>query len=192
MKAEDAHARNVARDAANPSTPATSFKPTSEHSLAQVKGQIATFVDQAEAAAAAASSSTLNSAQPVAGFPAPPPDSRANIAIRTAETTSASPMSGAARAARASTARAHHARVRRGGHLLAPLLGRDVRDDRASAALATSSRATCLFYGYDGDQHVAMYVGHGIMIEAPETGEVVHITPIRLGYGFAGLGRPRA
>ena len=49
-----------------------------------------------------------------------------------------------------------------------------------------------LFYGYDGDQHVAMYVGHGDMIEAPETGEVVHITPIRLGYGFAGLGRPRA
>jgi hypothetical protein len=29
------------------------------------------------------------------------------------------------------------------------------------------------------------------MIEAPETGEVVHITPVRLGYGFFGLGRPR-
>jgi cell wall-associated NlpC family hydrolase len=49
-----------------------------------------------------------------------------------------------------------------------------------------------LFYDYDGDEHVAMYVGHGEMIEAPETGQVVHITPIRLGYGFAGLGRPRA
>jgi hypothetical protein len=28
------------------------------------------------------------------------------------------------------------------------------------------------------------------MIEAPETGEVVHITPIRLGGGFVGVGRP--
>jgi len=49
-----------------------------------------------------------------------------------------------------------------------------------------------LFYGYNGDEHVAMYVGHGDMIEAPQTGYQVHITPIRLGYGFAGVGRPRA
>jgi cell wall-associated NlpC family hydrolase len=49
-----------------------------------------------------------------------------------------------------------------------------------------------LFYGYNGDEHVAMYVGHGDMIEAEETGTRVHITPIRLGYGFVGLGRPRA
>ena len=49
-----------------------------------------------------------------------------------------------------------------------------------------------LFYGYNGDEHVAMYVGHGDMIEAEETGTRVHIVPIRLGYGFAGLGRPRA
>jgi peptidoglycan DL-endopeptidase CwlO len=50
-----------------------------------------------------------------------------------------------------------------------------------------------LFYGPDGADHVAMYVGGGMMIEAPETGEVVHLTPLRLGgYGesFAGAGRP--
>ena len=35
-------------------------------------------------------------------------------------------------------------------------------------------------------------VGHGDMIEAEMTGTRVHITPVRLGYGFAGLGRPRA
>jgi cell wall-associated NlpC family hydrolase len=50
-----------------------------------------------------------------------------------------------------------------------------------------------LFYGPSGSDHVAMYVGGGTMIEAPETGEVVHLTPLRLGgYGesFAGAGRP--
>jgi cell wall-associated NlpC family hydrolase len=49
-----------------------------------------------------------------------------------------------------------------------------------------------LFYGYDGDEHVTMYVGHGEMIEAQQTGTRVLIDPVRLGYGFAGLGRPRA
>ena len=49
-----------------------------------------------------------------------------------------------------------------------------------------------LFYGYNGDEHEAMYVGGGNMIEAPETGYQVRITPIRLGWGFAGIGRVRA
>jgi cell wall-associated NlpC family hydrolase len=48
-----------------------------------------------------------------------------------------------------------------------------------------------LFYGYNGSEHVTMYLGRGQMIEAPTFGEVVHVTPVRLGYGFAGAGRPR-
>jgi cell wall-associated NlpC family hydrolase len=47
-----------------------------------------------------------------------------------------------------------------------------------------------LFYGPGGSQHVAMYVGNGQMIEAPESGQSVHITPIRLADGFVGAGRP--
>ena len=35
-----------------------------------------------------------------------------------------------------------------------------------------------------------MYVGPGTMIEAPETGQVVHLTGLRLGGGFVGAGRP--
>jgi cell wall-associated NlpC family hydrolase len=47
-----------------------------------------------------------------------------------------------------------------------------------------------LFYGPGGDQHVAMYVGPGEMIEAPYTGASVWITSLRLGDGFVGAGRP--
>lgn len=46
-----------------------------------------------------------------------------------------------------------------------------------------------LFYGPGGSQHVAMYVGGGMMIEAPAPGLGVHITPVRTGAGFAGVGR---
>jgi cell wall-associated NlpC family hydrolase len=47
-----------------------------------------------------------------------------------------------------------------------------------------------LFYGPGGSEHVAMYVGPGEMIEAPETGQSVHYTGLRLGDGFVGAGRP--
>jgi cell wall-associated NlpC family hydrolase len=55
-----------------------------------------------------------------------------------------------------------------------------------------------LFYGPGGGDHVAMYVGPGTMIEAPDSGNVVHLTALRLSadpstdYGepFVGAGRP--
>jgi len=55
-----------------------------QSTLNQVKGQIAVFVAEAAAAAAAKSDGALKNAKHTAGFPAPPPDSRANIAIRAA------------------------------------------------------------------------------------------------------------
>lgn len=45
------------------------------------------------------------------------------------------------------------------------------------------------------DGHVAMYVGNGHMIEAPHTGDVVHIVPLRTsnaGDAFEGFFRPTA
>jgi cell wall-associated NlpC family hydrolase len=55
--------------------------------------------------------------------------------------------------------------------------------------LADIQPGDLLFYGPDGSEHVAMYVGGGSMIEAPYTGASVWITGVRTGNGFAGVGR---
>jgi peptidoglycan DL-endopeptidase CwlO len=48
-----------------------------------------------------------------------------------------------------------------------------------------------LFYGPSGDDHVAMWVGHGEVIQAPYTGAVVSFAPADFSPGwFAGAGRP--
>ena len=59
----------------------------------------------------------------------------------------------------------------------------------APISLGEIAPGDLLFYGPGGDEHVAMYVGGGMMVEAPQTGYNVHITPIRTGDGFAGVGR---
>ncbi|GAA5053332.1 NlpC/P60 family protein [Nocardia callitridis] len=46
-------------------------------------------------------------------------------------------------------------------------------DDRA--------RGDMLFWGANGSQHVALYLGKGKMLEAPESGDVVKVSPVREG-----------
>ncbi len=55
--------------------------------------------------------------------------------------------------------------------------------------LADIEPGDLLFYGADGSEHVALYIGGGSMIEAPFTGAVVWVTAVRTGDGFAGVGR---
>jgi cell wall-associated NlpC family hydrolase len=62
--------------------------------------------------------------------------------------------------------------------------------DTTPVPLSDLQPGDLLFYGAGGSEHVAMYVGPGTMIEAPETGEAVHLTSLRLGDGFVGAGRP--
>ena len=62
--------------------------------------------------------------------------------------------------------------------------------DSAPVPLNDLQPGDLLFYGPGGSEHVAMYVGPGTMIEAPETGQSVHVTGLRLGDGFVGAGRP--
>jgi cell wall-associated NlpC family hydrolase len=62
--------------------------------------------------------------------------------------------------------------------------------DSAPVPLSDLEPGDLLFYGPGGDEHVAMYIGGGQMIEAPYTGASVWITSARFGDGFAGAGRP--
>lgn len=61
--------------------------------------------------------------------------------------------------------------------------------DTTQIPLADIEPGDLLFYGPGGSEHVAMYVGGGMMVEAPQTGMDVHITPVRTGGGFVGVGR---
>lgn len=61
--------------------------------------------------------------------------------------------------------------------------------DTTQIPLADIAPGDLLFYGPGGSEHVAMYIGGGMMVEAPETGQTVHDTPIRTGSGFVGVGR---
>ena len=62
--------------------------------------------------------------------------------------------------------------------------------DSTPVPLSDLEPGDLLFYGAGGSEHVAMYVSPGTMIEAPETGQSVHLTGLRLGDGFVGAGRP--
>ena len=42
-------------------------------------------------------------------------------------------------------------------------------------------RGDMLFWGPSGSQHVALYLGNGQMLEAPQSGDVVKISPVREG-----------
>ncbi|MFD0360936.1 NlpC/P60 family protein [Nocardia sp. GCM10030253] len=43
------------------------------------------------------------------------------------------------------------------------------------------ARGDMLFWGPNGSQHVALYLGNGKMVEAPQSGEVVRVSPVREG-----------
>ena len=192
LNAEVKRATLVANSAAKAFHDAQALQRNLNAALSQVKGAIATFIAQAQAAAAARDAGALRHAQPVAGFPAPPPNSRANIAVRAALSYIGVwyQWGGASRSGVDCSGLVMLAYDAAGIYL--PHYSGAQFADTVRVPLYDIQPGDLLFYGYNGDQHVSMYIGHGMMIEAPQTGYQVHITPVRLGYGFAGLGRPRA
>jgi peptidoglycan DL-endopeptidase CwlO len=164
-----------------------------------IHGQIAADLTAAANAAAAKSQQTSEGIFPVANpyagnptnFPAPPPNSQADIAVRAAMSYLGVPYvwGGASRSGVDCSGLVMLAWEAAGVDL--PHYSGAQYADTVHISTSEMEPGDLLFYGYEGDEHVAMYVGGGQMIEAPETGEVVHITPIRLGYGFWGVGRVR-
>jgi cell wall-associated NlpC family hydrolase len=178
--------------------------------LGSVKGQIATLVAQQQAAAAAAQAAATqarlaaanrqaagSSSAATASYPPAPPAGGAGGAVSAAESqlgvpyvwggtdprgTSGDPSGGFDCSGLVMWAWAQ------AGVQLPHYSGAQF-DDTTPVSVSDMEPGDILFYGPGGDEHEAMYVGSGEMIEAPETGEVVHITPIRLGDGFAGVHR---
>ncbi|MFT3899938.1 MAG: NlpC/P60 family protein [Gordonia sp. (in: high G+C Gram-positive bacteria)] len=47
--------------------------------------------------------------------------------------------------------------------------------------ISQMQRGDMIFWGANASQHVALYLGDGKMIEAPESGSVVKVSPVRMG-----------
>jgi len=192
LNSEDAQARAATQVAAAAFHSAKVLQASLQSTLNQVKGQIAVYVADAAAAAAAKSDGALKHARHNVGFPAPPPDSRANVAIRAALSYLGTWYCWGGASRNCVDCSGLIMLAYRAAGIDFPHYSGAQYEDTERVPLYDIEPGDLLFYGYDGDQHVAMYVGHGDMIEAEMTGTRVHITPIRLGYGFVGLGRPRA
>ncbi len=188
---EVGRANNLARAAAAAFHSANVYQASLNHALSEVKGSIANYIAQAQTAANAATVTKFNTAALSDGMTNPPPDSRANIAIAAAESYIGVwyQWGGASRSGVDCSGLIMLAYQAAGIDF--PHYSGAQYADTERVPLADIEPGDLLFYGYDGDQHVAMYVGDGKMIEAEMTGTQVHIVPVRLGYGFFGLGRPR-
>jgi cell wall-associated NlpC family hydrolase len=164
--------------------------------MSAVHGQIEHYL-QAEQARAAAKALKVwekkHHGQKPGGpsYPAPPANTRAGVAVRAAESYLGVPYvwGGASRSGVDCSGLVMLAWEAAGVDL--PHYSGAQYEDTVRIPLSDLKPGDLLFYGPGGDEHVTMYIGHGEMIEAPETGYTVHITPVRLGYGFAGAGRVR-
>jgi cell wall-associated NlpC family hydrolase len=191
LNAEKSQAAGAAAEAARAFHAAQGLQAALQRALAQVKGAIANYIAAQEAAAARRAAGRIHSSHPGRGYPAPPPNSRANIAIRAALSFLGVPYvwGGASRRGVDCSGLVMLAYAAAG--IFFPHYSGAMYADTVRVPLWDLRPGDLLFYGWHGDQHVAMYLGHHEMIEAETYGTRVHVTALRLGYGFAGAGRPR-
>jgi len=178
-----------------------------KNALAQENGQIATLVrqqqvQQAQAAAqlvqtrvAASQEQQSSGSSGLGNFAAPPTAAGGAGAVQAAESQLGVPYVWAAESPRGTanpgfdcSGLTSYAWGQVGVGL--PHYSGGQMSDSTPVPLSDLEPGDLLFYGPGGSEHVAMYVGPGTMIEAPETGQSVHLTGLRLGGGFVGAGRP--
>ncbi len=179
---------------------------TQKSALAQENGQIAALVQQqqqqqAQAAAQAAqariaAAATVASLAPGSNIAAPPPTASGGLgAVQAAESQLGVPYVWGAESPKGSSDPGFDCSGLTAwswgqvGVGLPHYSGAQMSDS-TPVPLSDLEPGDLLFYGAGGSEHVAMYVSPGTMIEAPETGQSVHLTGLRLGDGFVGAGRP--
>jgi len=164
------------------------------YTLSHLKGQIAALVRAAQARVDAANAAAWarRHGTVIRGFPAPPANSRANVAIRFALSMIGVPYVWGGSSRYGVDCSGLTMLSWRAAGVALPHYSGSQMNSTIRVPLWSLRPGDLLFYGRNGSQHVTMYIGNGRMIEAPTFGQRVHISPVRLGYGFAGAGRPRA
>jgi cell wall-associated NlpC family hydrolase len=191
LNAEKSQAASAASAAARALHAAERLQAALERALSQVKGAIARYIAAQEAAAARRAAGRIHSSHPGQGYPAPPPNSRANIAIRAALSYLGVPYVWGGASKRGVDCSGLIMLAYAAAGIFFPHYSGAQYADTVRVPLWDLRPGDLLFYGWHGDQHVAMYLGNHEMIEAETFGTRVHVTPLRLGWGFAGAGRPR-
>ncbi|MGH8997072.1 MAG: C40 family peptidase, partial [Acidimicrobiales bacterium] len=163
-----------------------------ESSLGQVQGQLGVLERSAQGRSNAGEGTITRARLAVsANFPAPPTNSAGGRAVAAAESQIGVPyVWGGESPGRGFDCSGLVAWAWGQAGVGLPHFSGAQMSDSAPVPVSDLQPGDLLFYGPGGDNHVAMYVGGGEMIEAPYTGASVWVTSLRLGDGFAGAGRP--
>ena len=196
LKGKQAATEAAASAAASAMHEAQALQARQQATLGQVKGNIASLVNQQQQAAAAAAQ---QQAQQQIGqgkgpgdynLPPPPSDPRAAAAVAFAESMLGVPYvwGGASRGGVDCSGLTMLAWAAAGVGL--PHFSGGQMANTTPVPINALEPGDLLFYGPGGGSHVAMYIGNGQVIEAPYTGAHVWVSGASFGGGFVGAGRP--
>jgi peptidoglycan DL-endopeptidase CwlO len=159
--------------------------------LNRVNAQIRAILHAVQDAQNAAYLARWRRQHPGSQFPVPPPNSKANIAIAAALRMQGVPYVWGGASRHGVDCSGLIMLAYDAAHIYLSHFSGSQWNETIPVPLYAMRPGDLIFYGWHGNAHVAMYVGSGRMIEAEMTGTRVHVVPVRFGYGFAGVRRPR-